>query len=512
MGPTTVEAAVSVQPPARSSRHPLSLPSAEYEALMLQSPQSPPQMSPVEPASASTKSPAPAPSAATVSKPVSAQPPSSLAGLRPGTPTLPTTSAVNVSVSAASSSTAVIVAHTSPKPHQPRSFKRRAGSMSSPSVTTQKQPALSSSVRGYPVTRSSAKAAAAAAVTAPTTLPIPSSAPTHADLQQFALVHSSDSSLSPQRPLQIVEAPQSAETIAAVRCESEVPSRSQTPPLSAALPSTVTTIVLDDTPTPPLRSCRSALHEDDEWDRAERAIMQATRSSAVDAPVAVGANPLAMSALSTRALSACALTTSAPTTSAQPTTVPVRSRSPSPTHSASPQWSSDTASQPWPNPQPYGSFTMPPAPPEQVPLLSAPRAPPETIDPAQAAVTIAIETSRFVIDGYAGVQMKLVNRIVVIDATGVLADWRDRCEAPIILTENTILNAPDPAIVRRTPLKQYTEMVRDMSALLTRRYMVFYDRDAVLDALLFALPLERTTDVGHVMHLRNDALRRGGTC
>ena len=108
--------------------------------------------------------------------------------------------------------------------------------------------------------------------------------------------------------------------------------------------------------------------------------------------------------------------------------------------------------------------------------------------------------------------MKLVNRIVVVDATGVLADWRVCCEAPTILTENTILNAPDPAVVRRTPFKQYREMVPDLSALLTRRYMVFYDRDSVLDALRFALPLERTTDVGHVMHLRNDALRRGDTC
>ena len=207
--------------------------------------------------------PAPAPAAATVSEPVSAQLPSSLAWLRPGTLTLPTPSAVNVSVSAASSSTVVMPAHTSPKPHQPRSFKRRAGSVSSPNVTAQKQPALSSPMRGYPVTRSSAKAAAAAAVTTPSTLPKPSSAPTHADLQQFALVHSRDSSLSPQHPLQIVDTPKISETLAAVRCESEVPSRSQTP-LFAAAPSTVATIILDDTPTPPLRSRRSALLEDDE--------------------------------------------------------------------------------------------------------------------------------------------------------------------------------------------------------------------------------------------------------
>ena len=54
-------------------------------------------------------------------------------------------------------------------------------------------------------------------------------------------------------------------------------------------------------------------------------------------------------------------------------------------------------------------------------------------------------------------------------------------------------------------------MVRNLSALLTRRYMVFYDCYALLDALRFALPLERTTDVGYVKHLRNDALRRAGT-
>ena len=108
--------------------------------------------------------------------------------------------------------------------------------------------------------------------------------------------------------------------------------------------------------------------------------------------------------------------------------------------------------------------------------------------------------------------MKLVNSIVVVDATSLLADWRVRFKATTILTKNTILNAPDHAVVRRTSLKQYTEMVRDLSALLKRRYMVFYNCDAILDALRIALPLERTTDVGHVMHLRKDALRRGGTC
>ena len=167
-------------------------------------------------------------------------------------------------------------------------------------------------------------------------MPLPSSALTHADLQQFALVHSRDSSLSPQHPLQILEVPESSETFAAVRCESEVFSLLQTFLLFAAAPSTVATIVFD-TPTPPLRSRRSVVLEDDKWDRAEPAIIQATRSSAVDAPAAIAANSLVTSALFTRALSACASITVAPTTSSLVTTVPVHLRSPSPTRSAFPQ-------------------------------------------------------------------------------------------------------------------------------------------------------------------------------
>ena len=209
-------------------------------------------MSPVEPASASTGAHASAHVAASVLEPVSAQSPTSLAGLRSGTTTLPTPSAVSVSASAATSSTAVMPANTSPKQHQPRIFKRRAGSAKSLSVIAKKQPALSSPVRGYLATLSSAKAVSAAAITAPSTLPKLSSAATHVDLQQFALLLSCDSSLSPQHPLQIVEAPENSETLAAVRCESGVSSRSQTPPLSAAVPSTVAAIVLDDTPTTPL--------------------------------------------------------------------------------------------------------------------------------------------------------------------------------------------------------------------------------------------------------------------
>ena len=42
--------------------------------------------------------------------------------------------------------------------------------------------------------------------------------------------------------------------------------------------------------------------------------------------------------------------------------------------------------------------------------------------------------------------------------------------------------------------------------------MVFHDRDAVLAALRLSMPLDRTTDIGQTMPIRNSALCVGGTC
>lgn len=105
---STVTAAVCVQPPARLSVNQLSLLRAEYENLMQQSPLSSPQMSCVEPASATTESYAVALVTATLTQPVNAQPPLPLARLRLGTLKIPTFSAVSVNDSAALFSTAVI--------------------------------------------------------------------------------------------------------------------------------------------------------------------------------------------------------------------------------------------------------------------------------------------------------------------------------------------------------------------------------------------------------------------
>ena len=66
--------------------------------------------------------------------------------------------------------------------------------------------------------------------------------------------------------------------------------------------------------------------------------------------------------------------------------------------------------------------------------------------------------------------------------------------------------------MRRLPLKTFTEALRGLSQILARRYMVFHDRDAVPKALRLSLPLDRTTDIGQNMPIRNSALFVGGTC
>ena len=125
---------------------------------------------------------------------------------------------------------------------------------------------------------------------------------------------------------------------------------------------------------------------------------------------------------------------------------------------------------------------------------------------------ITIDTSRYDVVGFGGIQLKLVHRLVVVDSTGVLADWCVHCEEPTLISENNPFNAPNAELARRLPLKSYTEALRELSLLLARRYMVFYDRESVLDALRLSLPLDRTTDVGLNVHVHNDALRFGGTC
>lgn len=73
------------------------------------------------------------------------------------------------------------------------------------------------------------------------------------------------------------------------------------------------------------------------------------------------------------------------------------------------------------------------------------------------------------------------------------------------------MNAPDFAFKASLALKTYQKMIRELSVILRRRYMVFHDRGNLLDAFRHVLPLERTTDIGINMHVCNDALRAGNT-
>ena len=107
--------------------------------------------------------------------------------------------------------------------------------------------------------------------------------------------------------------------------------------------------------------------------------------------------------------------------------------------------SSSTASRP---------FTSP------VAQLTSPSAefarPPSVIIPAEAAVAIVIEPTTYKVIGYGGFTLSLARRLVVVDGTGVLADWRVQCDAPTLLTHDDPFNAPDPEVMRRLPLMTYT--------------------------------------------------------
>ena len=109
--------------------------------------------------------------------------------------------------------------------------------------------------------------------------------------------------------------------------------------------------------------------------------------------------------------------------------------------------------------------------------------PSQTINLVDAAVAIAVDTSGYDVTAFGGFQLKLERRLVIVDKTGVLADWRVHCKAPTLITEKNVMGAPHPEIARRLPLKSYSEALRELSLLLARLYMVSYDCESVLNAL-----------------------------
>ena len=150
--------------------------------------------------------------------------------------------------------------------------------------------------------------------------------------------------------------------------------------------------------------------------------------------------------------------------------------------------------------------------PQPSPSASSFAHPATEINPKEHAVAIVIDATRYRAYSYGGLYFKLVRRIVVFDQKSILADWRVKCEAPTLITQDDPQNALDLNIERRLPLKTYTEALHELSQILDRKYIAFHDRDSVLDALRLSLPLDRTTDIGQNIYIRNYALRVNGNC
>ena len=240
--PAQVAVVVNSTPAPVPARHPLSLMHAEYEALTSQSQSPLPQSSPNEPASASAV-------------PLALKPaneilvPLPLKETRPNTPFLPSHSASRVDASAASSSMAVMAAHFSTNPHKSCSRKHRAERANSPVKSAAKQEVQSAPVLAHTAIRAFTKSAAAVAATASSALPILSSSSTHANLQQFALPHLSDLSLS-LRSSQIVAMSANSEFLSATHPERASTLRVKTLRLQAVA-SRVEDVILVEEDLPP---------------------------------------------------------------------------------------------------------------------------------------------------------------------------------------------------------------------------------------------------------------------
>jgi hypothetical protein len=101
-----------------------------------------------------------------------------------------------------------------------------------------------------------------------------------------------------------------------------------------------------------------------------------------------------------------------------------------------------------------------------------------------------------------------VRRVLVHDGNNPLYNQRVEIHAPPFLTAFNLdrTNLKDLA----AELKQYSDVIRDFARELPNRFCVFHDRANTLAALRLALPIELSFNIGLHMHLRNDALRRGG--
>ena len=58
--------------------------------------------------------------------------------------------------------------------------------------------------------------------------------------------------------------------------------------------------------------------------------------------------------------------------------------------------------------------------------------------------------------------LHFARRIVAVDAAGVIADRPVQCDAPTLLVHDIPFNLPAPEVIRRLPLKTYTEALRGL--------------------------------------------------
>ena len=141
------------------------------------------------------------------------------------------------------------------------------------------------------------------------------------------------------------------------------------------------------------------------------------------------------------------------------------------------------------------------------PVVAVPKPPPRSLDPKNDAVAIVVATNTYTFT-QSGRQVELVRRVVVQSREKTIYDRRVEIRAP------TLLNALELDRTTRedtdAPLTPFSEVIRDLARHLPYCFCVFHDRTKTLTALRLALPIERSFDLGLHVHLRNDALRRGG--
>ena len=124
------------------------------------------------------------------------------------------------------------------------------------------------------------------------------------------------------------------------------------------------------------------------------------------------------------------------------------------------------------------------------------------------AVAIVVEPNPYAFRDN-GVSIDLSRCIVVVQKRRILLNVQVDVSAPSVLSR-PIHDCSTRGDLDR-PLQTYANVVAILLERLKTRFCVFYDREHTLDSLRFALPRERTVDLGQYVLLKNDALREGRT-